>query len=79
LVNLKFSTMESIPKDKLTDLTADEIETVMKALGHYQIQIFDELSRNESNREELEAQSKRASSSIKKLHKLHDSLTGASH
>lgn len=62
-----------------TDLNAEEIELVMKALGYYQIHIFDELSKATSNKSELETLSKRVTASIKKLHKLHERVTGIKH
>lgn len=62
-----------------TDLNGEEIELVMKALGYYQIYIFDELSKTTADRNDLEKQSKQATASIKKLHKLHEKVTGVRH
>ncbi len=62
-----------------TDLNAEEIELVMKALGYYQIHIFDELSKTTAGRNDLEMQSKQATALIKKLHRLHEKVTGVKH
>lgn len=62
-----------------TDLNAEEIELLMKALGYYQIHIFDELSKTTTGRNDLELQSKQATATIKKFHKLHEKVTGVRH
>ena len=62
-----------------SDLNAEEIEIVMRALGLYQIHLFDELSKATADRTKLQMQSDLTTASIKKLHKLHEKLTGVKH
>ncbi|MGI0079703.1 MAG: hypothetical protein ACRECH_08765 [Nitrososphaerales archaeon] len=66
-------------KNEDTDLNAKEIEVVMKALGHYQIHLFDELSKADVDRIELQTQSELSTASIKKLHRLQEKMTGIKH
>jgi hypothetical protein len=62
----------SPPKDRTADseLTPEESKVVLKALGSYQIQLYDKLSQNEAGvaRENLREESDLVSSSIKKIH-----------
>jgi hypothetical protein len=50
-----------------TELTREETESVLKALGYYQVHLFDQISAGKS--EDLKAESNRISSAIKKIHK----------
>ncbi len=51
-----------------SDLTSEEFEISLKALGYYQVHLFDELSKENSNREALEIEMKTATKAIKKIH-----------
>ncbi len=57
-----------------TDLTAGECQVVLKALGEYQIRLFDKMKEKETGdiagRALLKAESDQVSASIKKIHRL---------
>lgn len=63
----------------LNELDAQEIEVILKALGYYQIHLFDEMSKHGREESTLRDQVKDATTAIKKVHKLHEAKTGASH
>ncbi len=50
-----------------TELTREEKESVLKALGYYQVHLFDKMSGNDS--QDLKSESERVTSAIKKIHK----------
>jgi len=50
------------------DLTKEESETVLKALGMYQIHLYDEIKLKPDSVAVLQLESKRASLAIKKIH-----------
>jgi hypothetical protein len=50
-----------------TELTREEKESILRALGYYQVHLYDKISSAKS--EDLKAESDRISSSIKKIHK----------
>jgi hypothetical protein len=50
-----------------TELTREEKESVLRALGYYQVHLFDEISAGKS--QDLRGESERVSSAIKKIHK----------
>jgi uncharacterized protein YlaN (UPF0358 family) len=60
-----------------SNLSSDEIELIMKALGFYQIHLLDQISKDSSV--EADTGVKLVSSLIKKLHKLHEQTTGKPH
>ena len=62
-----------------TNLSEEEIEIVMKALGFYQIHLLDEMSQQGSGDEDLELQVRLISIAIKKLHKLYEKMSGTMH
>jgi len=57
-----------------TDLTTDECQVVLKALGEYQIRLFDKMKEKElgdiAGKALLKAESDQVSASIKKIHRL---------
>ena len=61
------------------ELDAQEIEVILKALGYYQIHLFDEMSKHGREESALRAQARDATTAIKKVHKLHEAKTGVSH
>ena len=50
------------------DLTKEESETVLKALGMYQIHLYDEIKLKPDSASTLQLESKRVSQAIKKIH-----------
>ena len=52
-----------------TDLTIEEKEATLRALGYYQVHLFDEISKGSENEADHRIESKLISSSIKKIHK----------
>ena len=52
-----------------TELTREEKEATLRALGYYQIHLFDEISRGSDNAPDHRLESKLISNSIKKIHK----------
>jgi len=51
-----------------SDLTKEESETVLKALGMYQIHLYDEIKLKPDSVATLQLESKRVSQAIKKIH-----------
>ncbi|HZW55917.1 MAG TPA: hypothetical protein VFF30_06475 [Nitrososphaerales archaeon] len=47
------SSDKRVPVDD-TDLTNEEIEVVLKALGYYQVHLFDEISKNKNSNDDVE-------------------------
>jgi hypothetical protein len=70
--------MQIGPAEPRIDLTEDEAELVLKALGAFQIHLFDELTnakgREAEQRGTLESQIRNVSNAIKKIHRYHESL-----
>ncbi len=57
------------PKDN-SELTEEEKQVVLRALGYYQVHLFDEMaSKKENDASSLRAESQLATSAIKKIHK----------
>lgn len=52
-----------------TQLSIEEKESILRALGHYQIYLFDEMSKGEKPLEEIQKESQKVTSAIKKIHK----------
>jgi hypothetical protein len=50
------------------ELTREEIETVLKALGMYQIHLYDEMKLKPESLTTLNEESQHASQAIKKIH-----------
>jgi len=50
------------------ELTKEEIETALRALGTYQIHLYDEMKLKPESVAALQLESKRVSQAIKKLH-----------
>jgi hypothetical protein len=50
------------------ELTREEMETVLKALGMYQIHLYDEMKLKPESATTLSEESKHASQAIKKIH-----------
>lgn len=51
-----------------TELSVAEKESILRALGYYQVHLFDKISEGKS-REELQLESQKVTSAIKKIHK----------
>ncbi|MDG6994341.1 MAG: hypothetical protein JRN52_00340 [Nitrososphaerota archaeon] len=49
------------------ELSVAEKESILRALGYYQIHLFDQIS--EKSTEELQSESEKVTSAIKKVHK----------
>ena len=55
------------------DLTPEESQAVLRALGYYQVHLFDEISKRKASGDDvsmLEGDSKNSTSAIKKIHKM---------
>lgn len=50
----------------VTELTKQEKESVLRALGHYQIYLYDEMTKNPKS--DLKSESNNITSAIKKIH-----------
>ena len=59
------------PKNNNSDLplTEDEKRAILRALGYYQVHLFDEMMKNKEDTGSLKADSLLATSAIKKIHK----------
>jgi hypothetical protein len=55
--------------DDENNLNSDELKVALRALGAFQISLYDEMSQDDGKRVSLQADMKNASSTIKKLHK----------
>ena len=51
------------------ELTVDEKESVLRALGYYQVYLFDKLRDGKESKKDLDSESQRVTSAIKKIHK----------
>ena len=61
------------------ELDTQEIEVILKALGYYQIHVLDEMSKHGREDSTLGAEARDATTAIKKVHRLYEAKTGASH
>jgi hypothetical protein len=52
-----------------TELTKEEKEAVLKALGYYQVHLFDKINEKHETDHSLKAESQVITSAIKKIHK----------
>lgn len=52
-----------------TELSVEEKESILRALGYYQIHLYDQMSKGEKTRDEIQNESKMVTSAIKKIHK----------
>ncbi|MCL4518038.1 MAG: hypothetical protein M1587_02445 [Thaumarchaeota archaeon] len=51
------------------ELTVEEKESVLRALGYYQVYLFDRLRDGKESKKDLDSESQRITSAIKKIHK----------
>ena len=58
----------------VSDLDVEEIETILKALGYYQVHLFDQLSNKDADRPSLETSVKHTTNAIKKIHKIYEKM-----
>ncbi|MHB8567623.1 MAG: hypothetical protein ACYC7D_13415 [Nitrososphaerales archaeon] len=61
--------MSSIPVGPKNELSQEETKVVLRALGYYQIHLFDEISKKAEDVDTLKAESQNVTTVIKKIHK----------
>jgi hypothetical protein len=57
-------------------LTLDELEVALRALGTFQIGLYDKLEKCPESSDSVQAEIKVTSACIKKVHKMHEKLKG---
>ena len=60
--------MSGIPVKSRSELTTEETELVLRALGYYQIHLFDEMPKS-ADADGLKSESQNVTNVIKKIHK----------
>ncbi len=66
--------MSDSPSMPLLDLNLEEIELVLKALGYYQVHLFDELSSEAADKHLVQAETRNVTNAIKKIHRFRETM-----